>query len=168
MGYALGSIIGHQRKSAKASPSLTILHCVSAYPAPLEEMNLSVIAYLRRTYGPNVGLSDHTIGKAAALIALGLGARIFEKHLTLDRGQPGPDHNTSFLPMEMRDYVIYLRDGEVALGDGIKRVMPCETETENATRLSSRPAKRKYDADRTTDHMVVAGGYVSFLQRTAA
>ena len=83
MGYALGSIIGHQRKSANASPSLTILHCVSAYPAPLEEMNLSVIAYLRRTYGPNVGLSDHTIGKAAALIALGLGARIFEKHLRL-------------------------------------------------------------------------------------
>lgn len=105
-------------------PNRTLLHCVSAYPAPLGQMNLLFIESLRG-WG-DVGLSDHTEGTTAALIALGLGARIFEKHLTYDKAAAGPDHVASAMPKEFADYVAVLRAGADALGDGIKRVMPCE------------------------------------------
>lgn len=104
----------------------SILHCVSCYPAPLAEMNLRVIPFLWRTFGRNVGLSDHTIGSDAAIMALALGARIFEKHLTLDRNQDGPDHKASAMPDELWYYVQILKQCEAALGDGEKRVMSCE------------------------------------------
>ncbi|HVM96590.1 MAG TPA: N-acetylneuraminate synthase family protein, partial [Candidatus Acidoferrales bacterium] len=107
---------------------LTVLHCVSAYPAPLDQMNLSVITDLRRSFYGRVGLSDHTQGLVAALTALGLGARVFEKHLTLDTTQLGPDHAASADPVQMSDYVYRLRQAYTALGDGIKRIMPCEME----------------------------------------
>lgn len=109
--------------------NITVLHCVSAYPAPIDQMNLRVIEYLRKFRTDwAVGLSDHTRGNSAALISLGLGATVFEKHITLDCDQPGPDHAASFDPVQMADYVQRLRDGEKALGDGIKRIMPCEME----------------------------------------
>lgn len=117
------------------------LHCVSAYPAPLDQMNLNVIFYLVRTFGPHVGLSDHSLGNNAALIALGLGARVFEKHLTLNTYQSGPDHAASLDPVQMADYVFRLRAAERALGDGIKRIMPCEEE--NRARYEAFIAPRK-------------------------
>lgn len=111
---------------------LTVLHCVSCYPAPPEQMNLTVIDRIARSgsilarRGLRVGLSDHTRGYDAALIALGKGAVMFEKHLTLDTSQAGPDHHASLDPSEMLEYVRTIRRGELMLGDGIKRVMPCE------------------------------------------
>ncbi len=114
---------------------LTILHCVSAYPAPLVEMNLRMIATIRESWmdGPidilhAIGLSDHTEGNEAAILALALGATVFEKHITLDKTQDGPDHAASATPDEMWLYVQALKRAEAALGDGIKRVMPCEVE----------------------------------------
>jgi N,N'-diacetyllegionaminate synthase len=104
----------------------TILHCVSAYPAPVEEMNLSVITWLHKTTHFNIGLSDHTTGITCAFVALGLGATMFEKHLTMDCDQAGPDHSASFEPFQMRLYVEQLREGAAAMGDGIKKIMPCE------------------------------------------
>jgi sialic acid synthase SpsE len=113
---------------------LVILHCLSSYPAPPEEMNLAVIPVLREMYGCPVGLSDHTLGMEAACAAVALGARFFEKHLTLDRNMPGPDHQASLDPAAMRDYCRGLRNARVALGDGIKRVMPSEENTRKAFR----------------------------------
>ena len=110
------------------SPGGAILHCVSAYPAPLDQMNLRIISRLCHYYGARMGLSDHTEGCEAAMLALALGATVFEKHLTLDKNQSGPDHAASMTPVELRGYVLTLKRCESALGDGDKRVMPCEEE----------------------------------------
>lgn len=108
------------------TPDLAILHCVSCYPAPAEDMNLTLIPLLKGMFGGLVGLSDHTPGLEMGCAAVALGARLFEKHLTLDRNLPGPDHQASLEPDEMARYVRALRDVRVALGDGHKRVMPSE------------------------------------------
>ena len=113
---------------------LIILHCVSSYPAPLEQMNLFVIPNLRNAFGCPVGLSDHTTGAEVACAAVALGARVFEKHLTLDKSMEGPDHQASLDPEEMRRYCQALRDVHSALGDGLKRIMPCEENTRKAFR----------------------------------
>lgn len=105
----------------------SLLHCVAAYPAPLAEMNLCVLNFLRES-GRRVGLSDHCMNPTAALIALGLGATIFEKHLTYNRCAIGPDHMASLDAHGFHEYVGALRAGEIALGDGVKRIMPCEGE----------------------------------------
>jgi len=113
---------------------LIILHCVSSYPAPMEQMNLSVIPSLRRVFGCPVGLSDHTTGTEVACAAVALGARVFEKHLTLDKSMSGPDHQASLDPDEMLHYCQTLRSVRAALGDGVKRIMPCEENTRKAFR----------------------------------
>jgi sialic acid synthase SpsE len=111
-----------------------LLHCVSSYPAPVEQMNLRTLEWYDEGRemcaclldDSVIGLSDHTIGIAAACASLALGARIFEKHLTLDRNAPGPDHAASATPDEMAEYVRTLRALAIGMGDGVKRVMPCE------------------------------------------
>jgi N,N'-diacetyllegionaminate synthase len=113
---------------------LIILHCVSSYPAPVEQMNLSLIPNLQRVFGCPVGLSDHTTGVEAACAAVALGARVFEKHLTLDRSMEGPDHQASMDPAQMRQYCATLRSVRAGLGDGHKRVMPAEENTRRAFR----------------------------------
>jgi N,N'-diacetyllegionaminate synthase len=113
---------------------LIILHCVSSYPAPAEQMNLSLIPNLRHMFGCPVGLSDHTTGVAVACAAVALGARVFEKHLTLDKSMSGPDHQASLNPEEMLQYCRTLRSVRAALGDGVKRIMACEENTRLAFR----------------------------------
>lgn len=114
---------------------VTVLHCLSAYPAPIGELNLRFFEELIQTdygggmpYVYGVGYSDHTIGSdyQSALVALGLGARVFEKHLTLGHWMRGPDHKMSADMHEMKVYVGELRRYAAALGDGRKRVMPSE------------------------------------------
>lgn len=111
--------------------SLGILHCVSAYPTPAAECNLRVIAALRDRYQVPVGFSDHTRGIHIAAAAVALGASILEKHFTLDRGLPGPDHAASLIPAELKVMVADIREVEAALGDGVKR--PTVSESENLT-----------------------------------
>lgn len=112
--------------TALRSVPLTIMHCVSAYPAPYDQLNLLVIRQLHRRFRRPVGFSDHTVSSSAALIALGLGARTFEAHLTLDWNQRGPDHRASFEPLMFKQYVEALRYCAKALGSGVKTIMPCE------------------------------------------
>jgi sialic acid synthase SpsE len=81
-----------------------LLHCVSLYPAPLEEMNLRTVPFYAKRYGCVSGLSDHTIGSTAAEWAVGLGAAVIEKHFTLDRKLPGPDHALSMNPKELKAF----------------------------------------------------------------
>lgn len=113
---------------------LVILHCVSSYPAPVEQMNLALIPNLRGMFGCPVGLSDHTTGTEAACAAVALGARVFEKHITLDKTMSGPDHQASLSPEEMLHYCRTLRSIRAALGDGVKRIMPSEEDTRRAFR----------------------------------
>lgn len=117
-------------------PPLALLHCVSAYPAPASEMNLRAMDTLRERFGCPVGLSDHTPGIEVAVAAVARGATIVEKHFTLDKRLPGPDHQASLEPVELVQLVRAIRTVEAALGDGDKRPMPSESETRQVARKS--------------------------------
>ena len=106
---------------------LCVLHCTAAYPADVEDLNLSVITALRERYPDLViGLSDHHNGIAMAPVAFMLGARVFEKHFTLNHAWKGTDHAYSLMPDGMRRFVRDLHRVPVALGDGVKRKLPSE------------------------------------------
>jgi N,N'-diacetyllegionaminate synthase len=95
---------------------LILLHCVSVYPCPAEQLNLSRIGALQQRFGCPVGFSDHSIGVIGAAIAVTLGACMVEKHFTLDRNLPGPDHAMSSTPDELGELVRAVREAQVALG----------------------------------------------------
>lgn len=123
---------------------VTVLHCVSQYPAPVEEANLLAIPEMRRELGTNVGFSDHTMGLAAAAGAVALGATVVEKHFTLSHHLPGPDHLASAEPQELSALIGVIRDVEAALGDGEKKMKECEKNTRDVARRSlvaDRPIK---------------------------
>ncbi|MBI4191189.1 MAG: N-acetylneuraminate synthase [Betaproteobacteria bacterium] len=107
--------------------TVTLLHCTTEYPAPFEEVNLRAMHTLRERFGLPVGLSDHSPGIAVPVAATALGATIIEKHFTLDRGLPGPDHRASLEPAELAAMIKSVREVSLALGDGIKRPMPSES-----------------------------------------
>jgi N,N'-diacetyllegionaminate synthase len=119
----------HGLAGVLAHVPVVLLHCVSSYPAPLGELNLSVIPRLAR-YGL-VGLSDHSLEPCLApVVAVALGACVVEKHLTLDRRLAGPDHGFALEPGEFRMMVDAVRNVPAVLGDGVKRVMPSEDATD--------------------------------------
>lgn len=95
---------------------LALLRTNSAYPAAIDEMDLAAIPYMARTWGLPVGLSDHTLDHTSAIVSVGLGARVFEKHLTLSRSDGGPDSAFSLEPQEFADYVQKIKDAHSSLG----------------------------------------------------
>jgi len=105
---------------------LTLLHCITEYPAPYDEVNLRAMQTLKSAFGLPVGYSDHTPGIDIAIAAVALGAEVIEKHFTLDRTLPGPDHAASLEPDELQQMVAAIRHVEAALGSGIKAPAPCE------------------------------------------
>ena len=107
---------------------ITLLHCTTEYPAPLIDVNLRAIQTLRTAFGLKVGYSDHTAGIEIALAAVSLGACVIEKHITLNKTLPGPDHIASIEPHELMAMVSGIRNIEIALGDGVKRLMPSEAQ----------------------------------------
>ncbi len=124
-------------KRPSAPPALVVLHCTSAYPAPADALNLRAIRALADAFPElPVGYSDHSQGIEAALAAVALGARVIEKHLTLDKSLPGPDHRASADPAEFAALVAALRRVEPMLGDGIKRPHPVEENTRDVARRS--------------------------------
>lgn len=106
--------------------SVTLLHCTSCYPCNLENVNLKAMTWMRDWYGYPVGYSDHTSSITIPIAAVALGATVIEKHLTFDRNAEGSDHKSSITPREFKAMALAIREVEAALGDGIKRVMPCE------------------------------------------
>lgn len=115
---------------------LVLLHCVSLYPAEPRECNLRAMATLEQAFDVPVGFSDHTQGWEIAVAAVALGAAVVEKHLTLDRSLPGPDHRASLEPAEFRAMVRAIRAAESALGDGVKRPMAGEADVARVARRS--------------------------------
>lgn len=105
---------------------ITVLHCTTNYPCPPQEVNLRAMLTLARELGCPVGYSDHTIGCEVPVAAVALGARVIEKHLTLDCTMEGPDHPASMEPAPFAEMVRQIRHIEAALGDGIKRPNPSE------------------------------------------
>ncbi len=116
--------------------NLILLHCVSAYPADISDVNLNVIQTLRNNFNIPVGYSDHTIGTVASQMSFSLKADVLEKHFTLDKHLEGPDHIHSADIKEMREITTMRNEIHVALGDGIKRPAPIEYEQINLQRKS--------------------------------
>lgn len=129
---ALSSVDGRRWLGA----NLTLLHCTSEYPAPLAEVNLRAMASLATAFGVAVGYSDHTEGITVPVAAVACGARVIEKHFTLDRSLPGPDHRASLAPPELAAMVRAIRDTELALGSPWKGLQPGEAETRQVARKS--------------------------------
>ena len=115
---------------------LTVLHCTTEYPTPMAEVNLRAMLSIHAAFGVAVGYSDHTQGIEVAIAAVAMGATVIEKHFTLDRNLPGPDHKASLEPSELNALVAAIRNIEVALGDGIKRPSPSEARNRPVVRKS--------------------------------
>jgi N-acetylneuraminate synthase len=113
----------------KYNENVCILQCTSKYPCPLESLNLSVIPTLKSRYNLPVGLSDHSTDPVISpIMALGYGAKIIEKHFTLDRNLPGPDHPFALIPSELELLVKTVRESEKTIGNGKKEVLEIENE----------------------------------------
>jgi N,N'-diacetyllegionaminate synthase len=109
---------------------LTVLHCNTEYPTPMKDVNLKAMLHIKAELGVKVGYSDHTLGIEVPIAAVSLGAIVIEKHFTLDRNLPGPDHKASLEPDELKAMVLSIRNIEKALsGSGIKE--PSESELKN-------------------------------------
>jgi N,N'-diacetyllegionaminate synthase len=121
---------------AAGASDLTLLHCVTEYPAPYAEVNLRAMQTLKSAFGLPVGYSDHTPGIDIAIAAAALGAEVIEKHFTLDRSFSGPDHAASLEPNELKQMVAAIRHVEAALGTGIKSPAPCELPNISVARKS--------------------------------
>jgi N,N'-diacetyllegionaminate synthase len=115
---------------------ITVLHCTTEYPAPMADVNLRAMLTIRDALGVAVGYSDHTVGIEVATAAAALGATVIEKHFTLDRTLPGPDHKASLEPAELKAMVAAIRNIEQALGDGVKRPSAGEALNKPAARKS--------------------------------
>jgi len=133
------------RGRAALAAKVSLLHCTSEYPAPPGEVNLRAMDTLAAAFGLPVGLSDHTEGIAMAVAAVARGAAIIEKHFTLDRSLPGPDHGMSLEPGELAAMVAGIRAVELALGDGVKHPAGAELGNRDIIRkvvVAARPIRR--------------------------
>lgn len=113
-------------KGGMSTGDITLLHCNTEYPTPMADVNLRAMETLRSAFGTKVGYSDHTRGIEVPVAAVALGATVIEKHFTLDRTLPGPDHIASLEPGELRSMVESIRNIEQALGTTVKRISPSE------------------------------------------
>ncbi|MFH1678193.1 MAG: N-acetylneuraminate synthase [Candidatus Omnitrophota bacterium] len=117
-------------------PALTLLHCSTNYPCPYKEVNLRALQALKDAFGLPVGYSDHTLGIEVSIAAAALGARVIEKHFTLDKNTAGPDHRASIEPDELKAMVKAIRNVEMSLGDGVKKPGINELRVSNVARRS--------------------------------
>lgn len=133
----LGEVEEAVETISKAGNDRTILlHCTSNYPTAYEEVNLRAMLTMKEAFKLPVGYSDHTIGIEIPIAAVALGAKVIEKHFTLDRNMKGPDHRASIEPDELKIMVRSIRNIELAMGDGIKRCNKSEENTKSVARKS--------------------------------
>jgi N,N'-diacetyllegionaminate synthase len=128
--------LGVLEQSGTPRDRITVLHCTTEYPAPMDEVNLRAMLTIRDAFGVKVGYSDHTLGIEVALAAVALGASVIEKHFTLDRTLPGPDHAASLEPAELVALVSGIRNIERALGSVHKAPAPSEVRNKSVARRS--------------------------------
>lgn len=129
---AVRVLLGH----GLAREQLTILHCNTEYPTPMQDVNLRAMDTLAQAFGVRVGYSDHTLGIEVPIAAVARGAVCIEKHFTLDRNLPGPDHRASLEPPELKAMVRAIRNVELALGSPVKTPSPSETKNIAVARKS--------------------------------
>jgi len=147
---AFFSIEGQKLLKEKVS----LLHCTTEYPAPLDDINLKAMNTMAQTFDLKIGYSDHSEGITVPIAATAVGAIIIEKHFTLDKTLPGPDHKASLNPKELKDMVSGIRAVEVALGDGIKSPKPSELPNREIARKSIVAAKNISKGDMFTEENI--------------
>lgn len=125
----IAAALGILEQAGTPHERITLLHCTTEYPTPMNEVNLRAMLTMRDAFGVAVGYSDHTAGIEVSIAAVALGASVIEKHFTLDRTLPGPDHLASLEPDELKAMVASIRNIEQVLGDGVKR--PSASEARN-------------------------------------
>jgi N,N'-diacetyllegionaminate synthase len=135
---------------------ITVLHCNTEYPTPMQDVNLLAMTRIRDAFGVAAGYSDHTAGIEVPIAAVALGATVIEKHLTLDRKLPGPDHKASLEPDEFAAMVCAIRNIEQAMGDGIKRPSTSEAKNKPIARKSLVAAKAIKSGERFTPENLTA------------
>lgn len=123
-------------KGGLSIDDITLLHCNTEYPTPFADVNLKAMFTLRQCFGTKVGYSDHTKGIEVPIAAVAMGATVIEKHFTLDRTLPGPDHVASLEPNEMQQMVSAIRNIEQAMGNGLKHVTDSERKNMEIARKS--------------------------------
>jgi N,N'-diacetyllegionaminate synthase len=116
--------------------AITVLHCTTAYPAPMEDINLLAMRTIANEFDVKVGYSDHSEGIEVSIAAVALGAAIIEKHFTSDRNLPGPDHKASLEPAELKNMIKAIRNIESARGDGVKKLTSSEMSNLSIARKS--------------------------------
>ena len=124
------------RESGTPKGEITVLHCNTSYPTPMEDVNLKGMLTIRDELEVKVGYSDHTLGIEIPIASVAMGASVIEKHFTLDRGMEGPDHKASLDPCELKAMVNAIRNIENALGDGVKRPSSSEMKNKSMARKS--------------------------------
>ncbi|WP_417187569.1 N-acetylneuraminate synthase [Bacteroides sp.] len=129
---AMGVLIGNGLQKEQ----ITVLHCNTEYPTPMCDVNLSAMSEMRRQLAVSIGYSDHTQGIEVPIAAVALGAEVIEKHFTLDRNLPGPDHRASLEPLELKAMVFAIRNIEQAIGEGHKTVSVSENKNKAVARKS--------------------------------
>lgn len=125
----------------------TILHCISFYPANYSLLNLNVIKRYKEFFGFQTGFSDHSLSKISGALSVALGAKVIEKHLTLNRNLSGPDHKASLVPSEFREYVKNINECEIMLGDGIRTLSQTEKKIKLQMQKSIFVSKKLFKGD---------------------
>lgn len=124
--FEIEDALGVLMKEGVSKDQITVLHCNTEYPTPMIDVNLLAMLEIKEKLKVKVGYSDHTLGIEVPIAAVSLGAKVIEKHFTLDKGMAGPDHKASIEPNELKLMVKYIRNIEIALGSGIKKVSNSE------------------------------------------
>lgn len=135
---------------------ISLLHCNTEYPTPFEDVNLRAMLTLKQCFGVRVGYSDHTKGIEVPIAAVAMGAEIIEKHFTLDRNLPGPDHVASLEPKELKAMTAAIRNIEKAVGTGVKKVTASEQKNIAIARKSIIAARNIKAGELFTDENLTA------------
>ncbi len=163
----IGDALEILEASGTPRKNITVLHANTAYPTPVEDINLKAMLSIQNAYGVKVGYSDHSLGITTPIAAVALGAQIIEKHFTISRSMEGPDHASSLEPTELTAMVTAIRDVEKMLGNGIKKPSPSELINLYAARKSI-VARRTIEAGEliTEEHITAKrpGGGISPMQ----
>jgi N,N'-diacetyllegionaminate synthase len=132
----IGAALNALKAAGTPLDSITVLHCTTAYPAPMEDINLLAMGTIANEFGVKVGYSDHSEGIEVSIAAVALGAVVIEKHFTIDRNLPGPDHKASLEPAELKNMIKAIRNIESARGDGVKKMTSSEMSNVSVARKS--------------------------------
>lgn len=145
---AIGAIVG----AGTPKEEITILHATTQYPTPMQDVNLSAMHTIKAAFNVNVGYSDHTLGIEVPIAAVAMGAKVIEKHFTIDTSMQGPDHKASLDPRELKEMVKAIRNIELSIGDGIKSPTITENKNKKVVRKVIVAKEAIHKGDRLREH----------------